>query len=207
MLRRASLAAVLMLLSACTATIPDARFVCTTNAECPPDFTCVERLCRSMPGLDAGRQPDLGRDDLGRDDLGVRDDLGREDLGPIDLGPTDRMDLGSPDACDPRMEMCNGIDDNCNGVIDDGIDRETDVNNCGSCGNACMGTMPGCCGGVCTDLATDYDHCGSCGTVITGGGYLCCNGMAFPQTNCNAACASLPAACLDDCRIRGYCMP
>jgi hypothetical protein len=34
-------------------------------------------------------------------------------------------------------EVCNGDDDNCNGTKDEGFDLQTDVENCGVCGNAC----------------------------------------------------------------------
>jgi hypothetical protein len=39
----------------------------------------------------------------------------------------------------------------------------TDVSNCGKCGNACKGTTPGCCSGTCVDLASDANNCGKCG--------------------------------------------
>src|SRR5579871_1325157 len=37
--------------------------------------------------------------------------------------------------CTP--EVCNGLDDDCDGVVDNGIDLNTDDLNCGICGNAC----------------------------------------------------------------------
>jgi len=51
-------------------------------------------------------------------------------------------DLGiqQGDGCecmDRGVEFCNGIDDNCNGVVDDGFDLQNDVLNCGGCGNRC----------------------------------------------------------------------
>jgi len=35
------------------------------------------------------------------------------------------------------VEVCDDIDNDCNGVVDDGFDLMTDVHNCGACGNAC----------------------------------------------------------------------
>lgn len=35
------------------------------------------------------------------------------------------------------IEVCNGIDDNCNGLIDENVNFLTDVNNCGGCGLVC----------------------------------------------------------------------
>lgn len=37
----------------------------------------------------------------------------------------------------PTIEVCDGKDNDCDGVIDNGFDTETDINNCGGCGHAC----------------------------------------------------------------------
>ncbi|MFO0563571.1 MAG: hypothetical protein U0269_36440 [Polyangiales bacterium] len=50
-------------------------------------------------------------------------------------------------------EKCNGLDDDCDGVRDNGID-------CGS-GDPCPAGLARC-GGVCVDLASDNAHCGRC---------------------------------------------
>ncbi|MCB9527256.1 MAG: SUMF1/EgtB/PvdO family nonheme iron enzyme [Myxococcales bacterium] len=63
-------------------------------------------------------------------------------------------DGGIIPGCLPVLETCNGIDDNCNGRIDDveGLDR--DPLNCGACGNACAldNARPTCLGGQCRVL-------------------------------------------------------
>lgn len=53
-------------------------------------------------------------------------------------------------------ELCNGEDDNCNGLKDEGFDLSTDVDNCGVCGNACdlQHATSACDGGACK-----IDHC------------------------------------------------
>jgi hypothetical protein len=58
----------------------------------------------------------------------------------------------------------------------------TDVKNCGKCGNACnLNTkLQGCCSGVCTDLTTDT-NCGSCGNK-------CASGKSCKATNGKYAC-------------------
>jgi hypothetical protein len=35
---------------------------------------------------------------------------------------------------EPPLELCDERDNDCNGVIDDGVDKQTDVENCGGCG-------------------------------------------------------------------------
>ncbi|AKU95693.1 Tryptophan synthase alpha chain [Labilithrix luteola] len=67
----------------------------------------------------------------------------------------------------------------CNGYAGDGceIDVQSDVNNCGACGNVCPAGTPcvaaqcGCptdapdfCSGRCFDLKKEHDNCGACGT-------------------------------------------
>ncbi len=48
------------------------------------------------------------------------------------------LDDGCEYACHAQgAEVCNGVDDDCNGITDDGFDLETDVNHCGSCQMAC----------------------------------------------------------------------
>jgi len=64
----------------------------------------------------------------------------------IDTCSPNRYDVNgdAADGCelicdgDPMAdETCNGEDDNCNGKKDEGFDLDTDVENCGVCGNAC----------------------------------------------------------------------
>ncbi len=42
--------------------------------------------------------------------------------------------------CSPTnngVEICDGIDNDCNGLIDDNVDVSSDPDNCGACGNSC----------------------------------------------------------------------
>ncbi|XP_042396927.1 protein STIG1-like [Zingiber officinale] len=45
-----------------------------------------------------------------------------------------------------------------------GADLQSDVHNCGGCGQRCAFNKS-CCGGACVDLLTDNEHCGKCGSM------------------------------------------
>jgi hypothetical protein len=97
--------------------------------------------------------------------------------GRVDSGMNVVTDSGHPDAAPPpdativdattkkpdggctKVELCNGLDDDCDGKTDEdvdlaasNIDPKTDPNNCGGCGSVCM-------------LAHAFNNCtaGSCG--------------------------------------------
>ena len=76
--------------------------------------------------------PDLGPPDLGPPDLGPPD-LGPPDLGPPDLGPPD---LGPPDMGCGMPEVCNGMDDDCDGNIDEDPGAPRGDNACSTCTRA-----------------------------------------------------------------------
>ena len=92
-----------------------------------------------------------------------------------DTGTTPSGDTGTTGGCTGGTMLCAG---SC-------VDTTTNLDNCGTCGNACTtgqscsagvcGTGSGCstgdtsCGGICTDLTSDPDNCGSCGNICPGG--------------------------------------
>jgi hypothetical protein len=51
-----------------------------------------------------------------------------------DAGPDGGPCVPAPDP----TELCNGVDDDCNGNIDEGFDLSTDRLNCGECGTQCL---------------------------------------------------------------------
>ncbi|MBU1220392.1 formylglycine-generating enzyme family protein [Myxococcota bacterium] len=52
------------------------------------------------------------------------------------------------------VEVCDQIDNDCNGKVDDGFDLESDVLNCGSCGNECV--APSNASPVCTPAGCNF---------------------------------------------------
>jgi hypothetical protein len=77
----------------------------------------------------------------------------------------------------PQVETCNGIDDDCNGTVDDQSSVCTGGLTC--CAN---GAKPGC-----KNLDTDFDHCGGCETS-------CDSGLASQCVAKQCRCGSV-AAC------------
>lgn len=101
-----------------------------------------------------------------------------------------------------ERESCNGLDDDCNGVVDDvkEVDFQTDSGNCGECGHRCAEGQicsagycicpsdyrPPCmicdstgCRERCVDYAFDPDNCASCGRSCPAG-YECSWGECKP---------------------------
>jgi hypothetical protein len=99
----------------------------------------------------------------------------------------------------PTTETCNGLDDDCDGKVDNGFDLQTDVNNCGQCGHQCVvvNGVAGCVNGQCvivqcnagwgdcngdpadgceTNTLTNPANCGACGNVCSSG-MICVNGV------------------------------
>jgi len=83
-------------------------------------------------------------------------------------------------------EICNGIDDDCDTVVDNGYNLNTDVLNCGRCGNICSlpSAVAGCSGGRCTVAACAADHWDVNGTASDGCEYSCVQ-VAPSYDTCN----------------------
>ncbi len=64
-----------------------------------------------------------------------------------------------PDAPGNKENACNSVDDDCDAKTDEGYDLQTDVRNCGACGNDCTApgrvpnAIPSCSAGTCSYVA------------------------------------------------------
>lgn len=75
----------------------------------------------------------------------------------------------------PTIEICDGKDNDCDGVIDDGFDLQTDPLNCGSCGHVCTlaDAIGGCAGGACVITTCLPGHANLDGNAQNGCEYTC----------------------------------
>jgi hypothetical protein len=109
-------------------------------------------------------------------------------------------------------EICDGIDNNCNGVIDEGFDLQNDVDNCGKCNSRCFYPFAtaSCVKGVCTQgacLPGFYDrdpNVPGCETACqkTNGGVEICDGL---DNDCNGIVDDNVVAPTITCKSLGVC--
>jgi hypothetical protein len=106
---------------------------------------------------------------------------GTEDVGICRAGTQTCLGNRSWGACQnevtPRTEVCNGADDDCDGVVDEG--------------DLCPGEQT-CCAGRCVTTGDDEANCGACGNRCAAG-ETCCGGSCLGE---GAPCtSSLPGVC------------
>jgi hypothetical protein len=124
-----------------------------------------------LPGLEAGFPDAVPTGDLGLPDLG------RDTGAPADL---------SADACLALSELCNNVDDNCNGQIDEGFDKLGDARYCDSCKG---------CKDLIANNAVPACNQGSCVVQSCQSGWIDLD--ADPKNGCEYQCT--PTAAVEVC--------
>ena len=85
----------------------------------------------------------------------------------------------------PMLEVCNNVDDNCDGQIDEGFDKQNDAQNCGTCGNVCN----------LANVLTYKCAVGSCGIAHTG----TAGTPAYKQSGCKPGFSDLDSNPMNGC--------
>ncbi len=129
-------------------------------------------------------------------------------------------------AVGPTTEICNELDDDCDGETDEGFDLKTDINNCGKCGVACTNKhgqtqcKDGACLPVCDDGFGDCDwkpsngcesklsevtQCGSCDQQTPcPDGFFCNQGICIQKYPLGHKC-EWPGQCQDGTDKQPHC--
>ncbi len=93
--------------------------------------------------------------------------------------------------CDPTApeEICNGLDDDCDGRADNGARCAAGL----VCeGGECLCPVEERCDGACVDRSSDPAHCGACGNA-------CPSGQACEASTCVVNCSASQTRCGDSC--------
>jgi hypothetical protein len=117
--------------------------------------------------------------------------------------------------CEPTnngVEICDGRDNDCNGIVDDNFNFQTDADNCGSCNHRCFypfamaSCVAGTCQqGACLDGFYDRDpNVPGCETACTktNGGVEICDGL---DNDCNGVIDDNVQAATITCKTMGVC--
>jgi hypothetical protein len=170
---------------------------CTRSAGAAPSFGACHGDVAPAPETCA----DLGQDD---DCNGVTDDIPSRGL-PCTTAGLGQCGVGTWDCRGGQLvcltpapapaELCNGLDDDCDGPVDEGFDLVRSTTDCLRCGNACA---PGesCCSAGCVDLQTDERYCGACDRSC-GAGLSCCGGGCVDTQDDDDHCGLCGQACGD----------
>ncbi|MBI5499484.1 MAG: SUMF1/EgtB/PvdO family nonheme iron enzyme [Deltaproteobacteria bacterium] len=180
----------------------------TTTDEDPTDVgtECGTRTGWCEPGTwicnpGGGRECDGDIEARAETCNGIDDDCD----GIVDNSLTDTFDCTDPTVCiegtplcdsgvwvcdgevPGSLEVCNGVDDDCDTTIDNGYDLANDVLNCGTCGFVCNlpGAVETCSGGTCGIAACEADNWDINGNPADGCEYACVR-VATDYDTCNA---------------------
>ncbi len=89
------------------------------------------------------------------------------DGGGIDGGTRHDASVPVPDGCVAIHETCNDVDDDCDGIVDEGSGTAVGCGAAQCVDGACVCPPAHLCGGVCYDTNRARNHCGDCDTVCS----------------------------------------
>ncbi len=178
---------------------------CTSPADCPAPADCAEAICADGVCLLAPRAGACPTETWCHPERGC-----------VALPMSDG---GS--GCEASAETCNGLDDDCDGEVDEDFDLLTDPRHCGECGRVCgdAHATASCEAGRCTlrcdegfadcdddptngceaDLSAP-ESCGGCGTRCEGETPLCVRDETSGGYRCVSECPpEAPTLCTGSC--------
>jgi len=107
--------------------------------------------------------------------------------------------------CTPHLETCNGLDDDCDGIVDNGDSPNLECNRDmpqSTCQNGRCTCLVDECVGQCTDVRTDINNCGNCGQICRGPASSCVSGQCQCLGERSALCGD---RCVDLMRDPHHC--
>ena len=135
---------------------------CCTSRQCPLNDVCRNGRCANCVSSDDCPSPSSCQQGACEDGRCVFANLdgGTTICG---VGACERSVIRCIDGVEqpcipgqPSAETCNGLDDDCDGLVDEDFDVDTDPDHCGACNHACRTDPPAscrengvCAGGVC----------------------------------------------------------